>query len=419
MTGIALGLAIMSKGPVAVVLTVLPVVVFATWRRWSESNGGKIKRGQPPIYFLNRGLSPFYFPTRRSLVPYVLATGLTLIVGLSWYCFAAMRTTGAGHLWFVEIFRTDPAERGATPWFNYVKLIPMLAPWSIFLVVGIGLAIRRWWSLSVQSRITESRSSRTRWTNRAGIDVCDRAADHHEPLSGSQDQIPVAAGWSSAVLAAYGLRVCVERAQSNLASRLFVRGHWGFVLVAACAFPIAIASGRVWELRPANLALITPPLITQQSIALWIILSTAMTTIGWWISSDSPLATAFCTATLFLILLPSVMHFYSETADAKSEMKPLAQLIWDRQPDVRVYILRPSVTKKVPPADLAIYLDRSPVEIRDVLRIPPSPAPQVFVCFSPSGQSHPKPPRGWKILGKTPRGKDWWVAFIRAGKPGK
>lgn len=118
--GLALGLAMMSKGPVALVFTLLPFggVAVAAW--W---NGGlRVREWAGPVCAMVAGLA---------------------LVGLPWYA-DQLRVQGwpLVQAWRVEVLREGATDLPRDPVWSYLSLFPMMMPWIVFMVAGLVAALR-------------------------------------------------------------------------------------------------------------------------------------------------------------------------------------------------------------------------------------------------------------------------------------
>ena len=97
-------------------------------------------------------------------------------------------------------------------------------------------------------------------------------------------------------------------------------------------------------------------------------------------------------------------------------MKPLANLIWERFPEATVYNIRGADgRRKMAPNDISIYLNRVTPVVATVAEIPVSPSPQMYIDLweKPDRDPEPQPAPGWKYFHRVPRGRGWWMAFVR------
>ena len=118
--GAALGLALMTKGPVAVVVSIVPACIVA-------------------IMFRPRSGRPAWSAIVGGLV-------IMLAIALPWFTLVAAGEGHAWHVWFSEISRVDATDTKPDRWYSYLAIVPYAAPWISFFVaalVGAGFALAR------------------------------------------------------------------------------------------------------------------------------------------------------------------------------------------------------------------------------------------------------------------------------------
>jgi 4-amino-4-deoxy-L-arabinose transferase-like glycosyltransferase len=124
--GVALGLAMMAKGPhVALLQTVVPLLVFL-------------------------GIERFYCRSEKSdrtwLVPAVIGLIIAVAIGLGWYAFVLAKVPGVWDTWMREMFRKN-VQTGRNvmkpdKWNEYSVIFGQLLPWTGFVIFGAVLAVR-------------------------------------------------------------------------------------------------------------------------------------------------------------------------------------------------------------------------------------------------------------------------------------
>jgi 4-amino-4-deoxy-L-arabinose transferase-like glycosyltransferase len=133
--GLAIGLASMAKGPhIALLMTVVPFAAFAllTRGRNAATEAGVASR-----------------PSRRDVRLCVAAGVLAaLVVGLWWYVHVAATVPGIGDTWYREVTRHN-AQVGRNvmtpdPWYAYTSFLGLLLPWTGWVVLGAGYAMREY-----------------------------------------------------------------------------------------------------------------------------------------------------------------------------------------------------------------------------------------------------------------------------------
>lgn len=116
LTGIFLGLAFMSKGPVAIVMTLAPAAIASFW-----------------LYKTEPGFSP------PPLKWWFSALFAMLAVGLPWFGWV-LHVNGISntmHLWWVETSREGATDISGNGPVEYMILFPLFLPWMVFFIGGI------------------------------------------------------------------------------------------------------------------------------------------------------------------------------------------------------------------------------------------------------------------------------------------
>src|SRR5581483_11781579 len=118
--GIALGLAMLSKGPVSLIQSMLPVVMFLVLRRRNSSETS------------NRPAA-------------ALVTGLVLFfgIGLWWYGVVLARNSDVIHRWFSDVTGIGATETPPSPVFAYLGIVGYVVPWTVFFLFGFVLIIQQ------------------------------------------------------------------------------------------------------------------------------------------------------------------------------------------------------------------------------------------------------------------------------------
>ena len=120
--------------------------------------------------------------------------------------------------------------------------------------------------------------------------------------------------------------------------------------------------------------------------------------------------------TLLLMLVTSnvFMHGYRETKNGRSEMRPLAEMIWQKYPDAEVYTSLPFGERAS--VDLSIYDNRPTGWITLAEMARPSAHARVVIMRRREREPDPSLP-GWKWLMTLSNGVDAWFAFAQDAKP--
>ena len=107
---------------------------------------------------------------------------------------------------------------------------------------------------------------------------------------------------------------------------------------------------------------------------------------------------------------------YRNTAGGRSDLKPLADAVAAAVPHGPAYSLNPN--GRHAPLDLTLYLNRIVTPVDSVAEIPPAPQPQVLILAQPgprdAAPTPPPPPSDeWRPLATGRRGRTGWHAFVR------
>jgi 4-amino-4-deoxy-L-arabinose transferase-like glycosyltransferase len=388
--GVAVGLALMSKGPVALVQTILPIGAFVLWERF----GVRQARGAAS------GLSAAPRRGRPWLVPLVVGVLLMLAIGVAWFAYVLLRSDPDALVqrWVTEVTREGATDIEADPWYNYLSLVPTMFPWSVFLVAGLVI------SLIALLKRQPSRLLMAVFLVVVPIVVMSFFKDRKEryllPMAGP-----------AAVVIAWGLWEHFRSWRDWTRGDTIVTGlHWLGLAVVAVGLPVVgmfhvdfmktVEGGPWYAPRFAILSAVAGAALVVGGIDLhrrW----------------RGGLVTA---SVLVMLLLQAVfMIGYRDSREGRSEMKPLAELIWQTVPDAQVVS---GVTHKRIPSDLAIYLNRPTPTVAEFTALPTGDVPQVLILYQRKRTDPPATPAGWTFLGKVPRDDNWWHAFVRPAGSG-
>src|SRR5262249_53275354 len=117
--GLSLALAMMSKGPVALLQSVIPLGIYAL--------------------IMPRGPGPRSQP----LLQMVMGLLIFVVAGLLWYALVLIKRPDAISIWQNELSGYASAEEGGKPWYTYFCIIPYMAPWIAFFIVALVAAAAR------------------------------------------------------------------------------------------------------------------------------------------------------------------------------------------------------------------------------------------------------------------------------------
>jgi 4-amino-4-deoxy-L-arabinose transferase-like glycosyltransferase len=373
--GAALGLALMSKGPVAFLQTLLPAALFMAWR-WRIGIALRIRAGH-----------------------LIAAAILMILIGGGWYAIVAARDPNVWARWSIEVTRKISGERADHP-LSYLAIFAYMLPWTPVLVHGL-----IWTAVEAVSPL-RTRTPPSRETQGMVFAllllIVPIITMSFVPDRKVRYLLPMAA--PAALLAARGLSATLDPADPRRVPQWAV---WATLLVMSVALCVA---GTKY-LRTVD----GDPWYSRRAAAGIAVASAAIISLGYVASRSRPLLTVIGPACVMLLLQPIVLAGYRNSREGRSEMRPLAEMIRRLVPDARMYYWRPEGMKRAS-VDLAIYLNRPTRWIANPTALPPDEHPQVVVAQQPRGGPELAPPPGWVPLGQTPRDANWFHAFLRDTK---
>jgi 4-amino-4-deoxy-L-arabinose transferase-like glycosyltransferase len=377
--GAALGVAFMTKGPVGLVQSVVPLALFIAWRRWGAREEGLGGR---------RGWL-------RVSAPIVVGVVLMLAIALPWFGYVLAKASDGqlGKVWLSEVSRVGATDLEPDPWFNYVAVVPYFFPWTVYLIIGLVVGGQGMWRRSSDARLLAL------FLFVVPILVMSFFNDRKEryllPMLGP-----------GAVVTAWALLAHARAwGESNREERWTSVAHWAVVVGAAIGLPLLGATGWVKGVsRAAGGAWFGWGLAVVVAF-----LMIAMVAGGIRYQRRSGVALVVAT-TLFMLVFQLVLTAgYRTSAAARSQMKPLAEAVWERAPGAPVYN---AMRNKRVPGDLSIYLNQSVVEVSRAQLRRASP-PYVVVMYQDADGEAPAPPGGTELVARVPRGRHWWYAYVR------
>jgi 4-amino-4-deoxy-L-arabinose transferase-like glycosyltransferase len=380
--GAALGLAMLSKGPVALLQTILPFAAFAAWTKWhaEDENAAEPRRAA------------------RAIAAGVI---VMLLVGLGWFIVVLFRSgvepATLWDRWWSEVTREGATNDPSSPWYNYFGIVPLAYPWVVFLIVGLIVAARELRLRSTQPLLLAL------FLLIVPIVVMslfrDREARYLLPMAGP-----------AAIVAAWGVRAhMVSWRHWRTEDSIVVWIHWIALAVLAVGLPLAgAASTRFMQTREGDPWY--PPSFGAviAAVQAGLILTFALLHRRW------RGGLAMGTVVSMLLLQAAFLQGYRYSRTGRSEMKPLAEAIWTAHPQADVY--NAHVARRVP-SDLSIYLNRTIRGVPDGWSIEPGERPVVLIVFQARGEGPPQVAEGWTPLASINRDRNRWHAFVRLPRP--
>ena len=377
--GVMLGLAGMSKGPVGLVQTVVPVVLYVLWSRVFP--GGDLRRAD--------GAKPQAARRRAWWAPIVVGALVMLGIALPWVVRVMMEIPDGWRVWWRDISREDVGER-PSKWYVYFGILAWMMPWTVMMAGGAASAVR------------EARAGRDRRALLAVFLVLvplaimtlvpDRKERYMYPVIGP-----------AAVLAGHGLvELFDKRARWTRWDKAGVVQHWVLLALIGVGAPL----GAGWFLREFAIPM---------SLAGAVAVGTGVAIVAGALIRRQPAGLLAATAVVMLGASAVIVRGYANTEKGRSDMRPLARAIWRACPDAVMYNAHPR-GKRVS-TDLSIYMNRVTrrITMEQWRQLRPAGRPLVTVTIHDEGKPAPVPPPGWRLLAKVPRDDDVWMAFALDG----
>jgi 4-amino-4-deoxy-L-arabinose transferase-like glycosyltransferase len=423
--GAALGLAFMSKGPVALVQSVLPLLLFAAWTAWdrpgSAARGTEQGPAAPP-----RDAQQAANASRVVL----LLTGLLvfLLVALPWFVAVAARRPGVLREWFSEVSRADATDLPPDPWYVYLVLFFYVAPWVAWFVAGAVMGVAR--AFRVRPRESSGSSAPAggfpvmpeEWNAGTPTPAVPAPGAARPPgsivLSLLLTFVPVLVMMlfkdknerylfplvgPAAVLAAQAIVGWVEAGRPRGVGAAAVRfAHWATLFLFAVGAPVGAALLKAVD---------GGPWITPLTAAVFTAIGVAVLLAGLLLDRARPYAMVGAAVSLMLLVQFPILMGYRNDRQGRAELKPLADAIWAAAPDADVYELDVAGRTRTR-YDLPIYLNRVTHKTADPLTLVQDARPIALVYFGSRKAPEPVLPPPWRAIGEGPDGKSKWRLYV-------
>jgi 4-amino-4-deoxy-L-arabinose transferase-like glycosyltransferase len=380
--GVAVGLAFLSKGPVALAQTVAPWIVFMAWRRR--------RPGGPPVRW----------------GPAIAGVGAFVAVGVPWYLAVLLRDPDRQwHTWFREVTGSDAPERAEKFYAYGVYLLYVMFPWVVFWLGGLWLAV-----LDLASPSQANRDHSQRFVFAMMLVVVpvlimsfhkDKKERYLLPLMG-----PAAVLTARCIVEHRGQR------QRSAKQDWVPWVHWAGLAVVGLGLPIVGAMG-IKGVRTVE----GSPWYSAGYAVGAVAIATVLLGMGAWLERTRRGGTVLMTFALMLVSCNVFMHGYRQTSNGRSVMRPLARRIWERYPDAVLYTSLPRGQRAS--VDLSIYANRTTGWITEAQIRQPLAAgarAQVVLVKQREHEPAPVPPAGWEeLMAVGKEGGDGWRALGRGG----
>ena len=412
--GVALGMSLMSKGPVGLVQSVVPVTVFVIWR-WLAFRGSKaVPRAGPQISNLKSEISyagPSPLPPPG--VPggggkgLAISAGvlLMLAVALPWPLMVVLKYPNVLEPWWKEITREGATQLAPDPWYTYFVFLPWTAPWLAFFVAGLwlgGVSLFKAPDASPDGVRRREGFVLALLLTVVPLVVMSFAKDKNERYA-----LPMIA--PAAVLAAGAAVAWWTSGRRDPAGRVAEGGHWLTLVALAVGLPVLgllapqAGLGEPW-FGPARAISIAVAVLLVVSAG-FVLHRRQLARRG---GAAGAVVAALTSAAVMLLLQYPFVRAYAHVA--RSDLKPLADAVWAQYPDAVIYEYDPGTGTRTY-YDLPIYAGRTTGKHREPWKLAPSARPQVVVFIQRRGDVPPLG-AGWKELTAGGGRKNTWRAYV-------
>lgn len=384
--GAALGLAVMVKGPVAIVMTVVPALVYAAMRRWRRWDDGAVN---PPM------LQPHTVSaySRGHWLAVIVGGSLVfLLIVLPWPLLVARRYPGMFDFWFGQVTLRGARVQGYTRhWFPYFNAFPLLWPWIVWVVLGTIAALRD------QTPAAKRTLAMVIWV------VVPVGIMSLFPAHRSRYVLPLIA--PAAVVAAYGLRTLVSMPAS--VGKAVLAMHWFGIAVPMIIGAIGCASGRgpfqAVDGGPSLSAIAAGASIAAIISIVWIAA----------LRPPTPRTVLAGSVACVIVAYPLTLSAYAKMPSGTPAAAPFITSVTTAHPDAVYYSTRPRF--RDPPLVMVIYADRVLWHISDPAALQPANREQVLIRLEPrDGPSLPPP---FRLIKRQAIGSEVWGAYFVPATP--
>lgn len=393
--GIGLGMALMTKGPPALLLTIAPVLVLVGLERLDRR---RLRGNGAACGFANQERSRFQQTANVGsglrVFPISIGLALCLAISLPWTIYILRHQPGRVSEWYNEVTLGTEAkfEKRIGVWFSYFAFVGWVLPWTPWFLGGIWLGFKQASGRGVRLMLA--------WVLVPLVVMWffpERRDRYVLPLLGP-----------SAVLCGFALLEYLSLlkrpdVEFNLASRWPVGVHWLVVTAIVVLLGIGGAIGLPW-LRTVDGGPWFSPLVAL-SITL-ACLGLLLLSIRW--RNADVVRLVGGTFAVMMVLAVAGWYGYSKSHEGRSEAKPLVDAVFARYPDAIVYNAVNRARRRDLPLEMTIYFNRVVPRATHVKSLRPSDRPQAIIF--PDGAE--RPPDGFVPVARQLIKQEWWNAYV-------
>ena len=425
--GIALGLALMTKGPPAFLLTVIPplmLLMVETLRRYSrradipvspevgqalpaapELSGGRCPPYGARNILARQGNSDCATDTATRSVSILIGLILCLAVALPWTLYAIRVHPGRLSEWYLEVTLAAEGrlENRFGRWLSYLAFVGWIVPWTVWFVGGFASACALWWKRREPIGIGNLKgiALMLAWVLVPLIGMSffpERRERYALPIIGPA---AVLAGW--AMLEYLGALGRPDTNSHPAPARWPLALHWIIVTLIAIGFPVLGAVG-IKQMRTVDGRPWFSPAVAAGGAAVTMAIVLAL--FRW----RRPTAATIAAGGFLVMLVVQLLgaHGYAKSPLGRSEARPLVDAVLRQYPDAIVYNAVNRSRRRDLPLEMTIYFNRVVPRAEHVSKLRPGGRPQAIVF--PDGAEHA--PEGFVRVARQFIKEEWWNAYV-------
>lgn len=325
-SGFCLGMAFMAKGPVALAMSVAPMVVASLIVRWWP----RVERADDVALSDEPSIQ-----RRLPIAAVVVGVVCLLAVALPWFIYVLNANPNIADAWRREVTRVGASNLEADPFYNHLGGPVYMLPWFIFFFVGLMMVGLSAWRGGRNAIILLSFIV-------VPIIILSFAKD--KPIRYLQPLLAPAS-----VLAAVALvGQLVPWAQRATIDRWLAIVHWVGLYIAVVAVPVA----GVYFLKTFG----GEPWFSMSTAIISAVAGLVVLSVFLWLSRRNGSLIAVGTVVVMLAVNALVLVGYGRSQGGRADLRPIADYLHSTSID-GVVVWRDGRTRP-PPMDLFIYLNR-------------------------------------------------------------
>jgi 4-amino-4-deoxy-L-arabinose transferase-like glycosyltransferase len=387
--GLSLGLALMSKGPPALLQVIVPPVALTLWWRW---------HGRAMPWSIVGRSTP-----RQRAVALAVGAAVALAVALPWTLWIFWKFPGRLTEWYGEVTLSQEARlEKRMGWHSYFVLIPFLFPWSLWFLAGLWNGVRDVFQKTDGAGRPSAANVRMPWITTwlllpivVMVFFPERRDRYLLPMLGP-----------AAILIAWTFLRMAEDARPMARKWFNALTLFQWLGLAAMAIVLPLA-GALW-LKTADQTRWYPPLFAVVAALVGLFLVALAARGGF--NSISGLAGG--SLALVLLFNGLFLYGYGQSDKGRSSARPLADSILRAYPTARVLNGNMRKGRSDVPLELTVYLDQAVVRYDEPGRRPASDRP--IVVIFPASAPPALPANAQPLANAVIKGEPWEAYVLPA-----